>query len=552
MDHAPIIVALNLAAAAGLLIWAVRLVRTGFERAYGSNICLWMRRTTQNRVSAALTGITAATLLQSSTAVVLLMAGFMSSGALGTMSSLALVLGADLGSAIVVQVLNSRVAILEPVLLLVGVIFFLRSSRRTLRQIGRIFIGLALIFVSLDLIRIASAPVAEAEALQAITRYLAYDLITAFMVASIFAWFVHSSVAAILLFAMFTAHGILPLNAAFAMVLGANLGGAFIAFVLTLHADLSVRRVVIANLLLRGGGAIAGLMLVAQFEVGELAVGVSAEQQVLGLHLVFNFFLVILGLVFLSPVLRVVELMVANKQTSDGLAFERSALDQSVLDQPEHAFFCARREMVEMGNRVEAMLRECVGLFDVYDQRVADQLKEEHAQISRMATDVRVYLSNIQSADRKEEIGTRAFDLASNAVNIETGSDVIARKLVGLARRKFLEKTNFSDQGKAELLDFYDRVLRNIQQGIVVLMSDDVGVARAVVEQKETIRDLEQELEKQHLIRLREGQIASIETSAIHIDLLRSLKTLNSSFATLAYPLLTEAGELLDSRLASA
>ena len=552
MDHAPIIVALNLAAAAGLLIWAVRLVRTGFERAYGSNICLWMRRTTQNRVSAALTGITAATLLQSSTAVVLLMAGFMSSGALGTMSSLALVLGADLGSAIVVQVLNSRVAILEPVLLLVGVIFFLRSSRRTLRQIGRIFIGLALIFVSLDLIRIASAPVAEAEALQAITRYLAYDLITAFMVASIFAWFVHSSVAAILLFAMFTAHGILPLNAAFAMVLGANLGGAFIAFVLTLHADLSVRRVVIANLLLRGGGAIAGLMLVAQFEVGELAVGVSAEQQVLGLHLVFNFFLVILGLVFLSPVLRVVELMVPNKQTSDGLAFERSALDQSVLDQPEHAFFCARREMVEMGNRVEAMLRECVGLFDVYDQRVADQLKEEHAQISRMATDVRVYLSNIQSADRKEEIGTRAFDLASNAVNIETGSDVIARKLVGLARRKFLEKTNFSDQGKAELLDFYDRVLRNIQQGIVVLMSDDVGVARAVVEQKETIRDLEQELEKQHLIRLREGQIASIETSAIHIDLLRSLKTLNSSFATLAYPLLTEAGELLDSRLASA
>jgi len=552
MDHAPIIVALNLAAAAGLLIWAVRLVRTGFERAYGSNIRLWMRRTTQNRVSAALTGITAATLLQSSTAVVLLMAGFMSSGALGTMSSLALVLGADLGSAIVVQVLNSRVAILEPVLLLVGVIFFLRSSRRTLRQIGRIFIGLALIFVSLDLIRIASAPVAEAEALQAITRYLAYDLITAFMVASIFAWFVHSSVAAILLFAMFTAHGILPLNAAFAMVLGANLGGAFIAFVLTLHADLSVRRVVIANLLLRGGGAVAGLMFVAQFQVGELTMGVSAEQQVLGLHLVFNFFLVILGLVFLSPVLRVVELMVANKQTSDGLAFERSALDQSVLDQPEHAFFCARREMVEMGNRVEAMLRECVGLFDVYDQRVADQLKEEHAQISRMATDVRVYLSNIQSADRKEEIGTRAFDLASNAVNIETGSDVIARKLVGLARRKFLEKTNFSDQGKAELLDFYDRVLRNIQQGIVVLMSDDVGIARAVVEQKETIRDLEQELEKQHLIRLREGQIASIETSAIHIDLLRSLKTLNSSFATLAYPLLTEAGELLDSRLASA
>jgi len=552
MENSPIIIALNLAAAAGLLIWAVRLVRTGFERAYGNNIRLWMKRTTKNRVSASITGAAAAILLQSSTAVILLLAGFMSAGAIATRAGLALVLGADLGSAIAVQILNSKISVLEPILLLAGVTLFLRSSRRTFRQVGRILIGLALIFVSLDLIRLASQPVAEAQALQAITVYLSGDLITAFILAALFAWFVHSSVAAILLLAMFTAYGILPVDAAFAMVLGANLGGAFIAFVLTLRSELPVRRVVVGNLCLRGGGAFVGLFCIAQFQLSDLLHGLSDEQKVLGLHLLFNLSLVIIGLVLLRPVLRLIELAVPSRATFGGQSIHRSVLDQAVLNQPERAFSCARREMVEMGNRVEAMLRESMDLFDVFDQRVADGLRDEHTKIARMANDVRVYLSSVRSTDRKGAIGTRAFDLASNAVNIETGSDIIARKIISLARRKHLEKTNFSDQGKAELLDFYDRVLRNVQQGIVVLMSDDVDIARSLVEQKETVRDLEQELEKQHLIRLSDGQTASIETSAIHIDLLRSLKTLNSSFATLAYPLLTETGELLESRLSSA
>ena len=203
-----------------------------------------------------------------------------------------------------------------------------------------------------------------------------------------------------------------------------------------------------------------------------------------------------------------------------------------------------------MGNRVEVMLRDAMGLFVSYDDALAQRLRSEMQEISRMSLDVRVYLSGVRSNDPEEDTGTRAFDLSGVSVNLESGADMIARKMVDLARRKHAENVNFSDDGWRELSDFHDLVLRNVQHGITVLMSGDVGLARELVEQKEKIRDVEQMLERTHLKRLRQGLTESIETSAIHIDLLRALKMLNTSFAMIAYPLLKEHGELLESRLA--
>ncbi|MCG6882796.1 MAG: Na/Pi cotransporter family protein [Silicimonas sp.] len=550
MDGSPILILLNMAAAAALLIWAVRLVRTGFERAFGDQLRRWLRRSTSNRVMSAATGAVAAVLMQSSTAVAMLLAGFMSAGAIGAAAGLAIILGADLGSAIVVQILSSRIALLTPLLLLVGVIFFLRSSRRDLRQIGRILIGLALIFLSLDLIRETSQPLASSGGAKAAMLYLASDPISSFLLAAVFAWLVHSSVAAVLLFATLAQQGLLPLPAACAMVLGANLGGSVIAFVLTLSARVSVRRVVWANLALRGGGAALALLVLSRFDVAGLVPGASTAQQTLNVHLFFNLALLVVGLPLVGVLMSFFTNLLPDPSEAGGDGSKRSALDHGVQNQPRRAFACAQRELVEMANRIENMLREAFGLFDVYDEATRERLRADMKDIARMSLDLRVYLSGIRSDDPDEDTGTRAFDLSGVAVNLEAGADVIARKIAELARRKSEEHQNFSEQGWRELSDFHDSVLRNVQQGITVLMSEDVGLARELVEQKERIRDQEQVLERRHLKRLRQGLAESIETSAMHLELLRALKMLNTSFAMIAYPLLEQEGELLESRLA--
>lgn len=552
MDTSPILLVLNLAAAAALLIWSVRIVRTGFERAFGGQLRLWLRRSTDNRIRATTTGTLSAIFLQSATAVAILLAGFMAAGSVGSTAGLAIILGADLGSAIVAQILNSRIAVLTPLLLLVGVFLFLRSARSNMRQIGRILIGLALIFLSLDLIRDASIPIANSNAALSALNYLSVDLLTAFLLAAVFAWLVHSSVAAVLLFATLSAEGVLPLGAAFAMVLGANLGGAFIAFFLTLQADVTVRRVMTSNLILRGGGAGLTLFLLYQLEGAKLIPGAIPVQQVLNLHLIFNLGLLVICLPSLGLVIRLSKMVITDDSTSDTDSSHRSALDSSVLNQPERAFNCAQRELVEMGNRIEIMIRDSMLLFTTYDDIVAQRLKKEKVEIDRMALDLRMYLAGVKSGNPKLDTGTRAFDLSGVAVNIEAAADTITRKIVVLAKRKQSENVNFSNDGWQELSDFYDRVLRNVQHGIAVLMTEDGGAARELVQQKELIRKIEKQLERAHLMRLRAGATETIETSSIHLDLLRALKMLNTAFTTIAYPLLKESGELLDSRLSNA
>ena len=549
LENSPIVIILNLAAAAALLIWAVRLVRTSFERAFSSQMRQWLKLTTGNRLTAAMTGVGISVMLQSSTAVALLLASFMPASAMSVSMGLAIILGADLGSAIVVQILSSRISLLTPLLLLSGVFFFMRTNRKVLRQIGRILIGLSLIFVSLGMISEASAPLANNAAIKNIFIYLSDDLLTGFVLAAFLAWMMHSSIAAVLLFATLAANGVLPLNAAFAMTLGANLGGSFIAVFLTLKSDINIRKVVLANLLLRGGGALVALGLIHEFDIINHIYGATSQLKVLNFHLFFNAAVLLAGIILLTPASGFVAILLPEKQDAEELSM-RSVLDLSVQNEPARAFACVRRELVDIGNRIENMLRDAMDLFENYDENIAERLLAEQRNIAKNAFDLRVYLSGIRSDDPTEDTGTRAFDFAGTATNLESGADAIGRKIVTLAKRMHHDRTHFSEDGRHELMDFYDKVLRNIQQGILVLMNEDVETARELVAQKEMIRELNQKLERKHLTRLRQGLTETIETSAIHIDLLRSLKVLNTGFAMIAYPLLREHGALLKSRLA--
>jgi phosphate:Na+ symporter len=551
MESTPVLFVVNMAAAAALLIWAVRLVRTGFERALGAKLRLWLRRSTSNRLAAAGSGAATAVLMQSSTAVAVLMAGFVSTGAIGSVAGLAIMLGADLGSAIVALVLNSKLAVVTPLLLLAGVMIFLRSSARRVRQAGRILIGLSLIFLSLDLIREASQPLTDLAGAEAAMRYLARDALFAFVLAALFAWLVHSSVAAVLLFATLAAQGLLPPEATVSMVLGANLGGSVIAVILTLKAEAAVRRVVWCNLLLRGGGAAVLLSLLTGYGLPDIGLARDAGQQALYLHLAFNLVLLLIGLPLVGPLMRIAALLVPDAPRASERSDWRSALDPSVQNQPRRAFACAQRELVEMGHRIEIMLRETIALFEHFDEATASKQRGELRALTQMSLDIRTYLSRVRSHDPQEDTGNRAFELSGIAVNLEAGADVVARKMVDLARAKDSETLQFSEEGWRELCDFHDVVLRNVQHGISVLMSEDIGLARELVEQKERVRDLEQSLQRKHLKRLRKGQAETFDTSAIHLDLLRALKMLNTSFAMIAYPVLEDRGELLESRLAT-
>lgn len=545
-----ILLVLQIAGAAALLIWSVRLVRTGVERAFTVQLRLLLRRSASGRLAAATTGTLAAVFLQSSTAVAILVSNFVSKGSIPTLVGLAMLLGADVGSAVVAQILLLRPSFLISLLLVAGVGLFLRGGHRPTRQVGRILIGLALIFTSLDMIRAATGPLIDSPATVAAMQYLGGDVLTSFVLGAVFAWAVHSSVAAVLLFVTLVAQGLLPVSGAAALVLGANLGGAFIAFVLTLPAPLAARQMVVANLALRGGGAALVLAALAALDLPLSWLGAQEARQVINLHLLFNVALALASLPVLGVLAALAEAVLPERKDTAADLDRPSALDDTTLARPAQALTCVAREVLRMGETVETMLRAAGPLIEQWDEPTARAIREKDKTIRNMHVDIKAFLARLNRTELNDAESRQSGDLATIAFNLEAASDAIARNFVDLAQRLHRDGVSFSQKGAEEINDFHDRVLTNAQLALNVLMTQDPEAARELVTAKERVRNVERRLQRQHLTRLREGVAESFETSGIHQETLRVLKLVNTSFSMIGYPILSQTGDLLSSRLA--
>lgn len=540
---------LNVAGAAALLIYAVRLVRTGVERAFAPQLRRWLRASANNRLVAAGSGAMVALLMQSATAVAVLAAGFVSAGAIPVAVGLAMLLGADVGSAVVVQALVLRPAWLAPLLLLAGVATFLRSEERPGRQIGRILIGLALIFVALDMIAAASEPIRDFTGLRAVAQYLQGDPVSAFALGALLAWAVHSSVAAVLLIMVFASQQILTVPLAAALVLGANLGGSFIAVTLTLGAAAGARQMVWANVLVRGGGAAAFLAALTTSEHDWNWLGASPGQQVINLHLLFNLSVAAAGLALIPALLFVLSRAIREPGEGPTDGERRSALDPAALEKPPLALACATREVLHMGETVESMLRSIVPLFAEWEKGAEESITAAEARLDRMNEAIKAYMAQLDDQPANAAIGKGAGDLVEQAAQFEAAGDSVVRIAFGLARKLGAEGLKFSTEGRRELVDFHHEVLANAQAALHVLMTRDPAAARELVAQKENARRREQILQQAHMERLRQGNSESAATSNIHQEVLRELKQINTCFVMVAYPILTETGDLLETRL---
>ncbi|WP_299767884.1 Na/Pi cotransporter family protein [uncultured Tateyamaria sp.] len=543
-----IFLAAQLAAAVALLLWSVNLIRTGVERAFMPELKRWLRALSGSPISAASGGIVSAMVVQSATAVALIGAGFAVSGMLAVPAALALILGADLGSALMAQVLFLPVQAAVPFALLAGILTFFRARQRKTKQVGRILIGFALVLMSLQMIRMATTPIGESEIVQLIAAYLHGDLVSAFVIAAILAWVMHSSLAAVLTFASFAATGLVSPAVAAALVIGANLGGAVIPLVLLSGAERPARIVAIGNLAARGGVTLAFLaaLVLGAFQP---AIGfVPAGQLAILTHILLNFVMLLVALPCVSMLIRLGEALVPSR--SHTTADTVSALDTTTLDHAPLALACAQRELLSMAETVQTILVPVMKQFRSWNPDMARQIDLCEDKIDQMHFETKIYISHLRERDLTEAEQKKTLEIVATANSLEEAGDRIAVNLAALARNMRDSALSFSDEGLQDLEHFHDQVVTNGQLALQVLTTGDAEAARQLVAEKDRIRVEELRLQERHLKRLQLGKTASIETTNIHQDVLRLLKQVNAALSYVAYPIAEETGDLLGSRLA--
>ncbi|MGJ8569345.1 MAG: Na/Pi cotransporter family protein [Hoeflea sp.] len=538
-----------------LLLWAVRMVRTGVERAHGARLREALRGARGGTAQMALVGMILAAVLQSSTAVGILAAGFVSSGILTVPTGIAALLGADLGSALVVKILSFDLSGLIPLLLLVGATMFLKFEARTVRQSGRIVLGIAFILLSLQMVGQATEPLRDSSLLPGLLGYLRGDPLTSFLVAAVIAWVVHSSVATVLLFVSFASSGMLPLEVAVPMVLGANLGGGIIAVWLTRGMELEARRIPLGNLIFRGVAAVLLLTVTQIIELPIALLGTTEPVQLVNFHLAFNLALVLLALPFVRPMDRLVQLLLPDRAVETGgdeLAPIVSMLDRTSVGIPTVALASTKRELLRMGETVAAMYHPVMELMDGGNLEKIASVRALDDQVNRKHTDIKLFIAEMNRGNLTEREAKLGAGLTDFSITLEHIGDIIAKSLLTLAETRARQNLRFSPEGWLEMCNLHSRVEANLQLALNVLISGDVESARQLVKEKEVMRKLARDSHDRHLQRLCNSHSASIDTSDIHLEIVRALKEINSLLVTVAYPILTESGHLLESRLAQA
>lgn len=541
----------NLLGAIALLLWSTRLVKTGVLRAFGERLRSALGRTTANRLSAFSLGALVTMALQSSTATALLLTSFASRNLIGLVPALAVMLGADLGSTLVVQVLSFDLKALVPVLLIGGVAAFMLSDRANLRQIGRIMIGLALMVMSLGMIVAASSVLRENSILVLVLSRLADEPILAMLLAALLTWLLHSSIAMLLLIISLAASAVISLPLALVLMLGANVGAGLIPLGLAWRESDLARRILLGNLAFRLIGAIVALLFMPALMRILSLIDLPPGQLIAAAHTGFN---LALALAFL-PCLGGAAIMLGNL-VPDRIATEASPsrplhLDETLLDQPALALGAASREVMRLAERVETMLRDIIHTFSDTDDTRRQAIRKIDDEVDALQEAVKLYLTRLTRQPLSEADARRAFDLILFTTNLEHVGDIIDKNLLELAAKRQRYGVSFSEEGWAELTAFHARVLKQMTLAMTVFMTKDVAMARELMNEKDQIRLAEKTATEQHLARLRQGTAASIETSALHLDMLRDMKRINAHIVSVALPILEASGEMRETRLRS-
>jgi phosphate:Na+ symporter len=536
------LVLLDLMGGVALLLWGLHMVQTGILRAFGPHLRRFLSKALGNRLSAFAAGLGLTAVLQSSTATGLMTASFAAEGVVALVPALAIMLGSNVGTTLIVQILSFNIAAAAPVFFILGLVSFRAGGKTQIKDLGRVSIGLGLMLLSLHILLDTLAPAENAPAVRGLLGVITGDPVLCVLIGAVLTWAAHSSVATVLLFMSLAYSQFITAPAALALVLGANLGSAINPVVEGgRRGDLSSYRLPVGNLFNRLIGVAITLPLLSPIAAWLQGFEPNMSKMTAEFHMAFNVTLAIGFIGLLGPQAWLLEKMFPKRPVATNPNAPRY-LDENALETPSLALTDAARETLHMGDLVETMLRNIMEALMTGNRVLVSEVSRMDNAVDRLDEAIKLYVTELTRGSLEDREGARAMEIIAFTINLEHIGDIIDKNLSELAAKKIKRGLQFSSEGAAELGAFHKRIVESLRIAFGVFMSGDVNEARRLIAEKTQLRNIELDAAEQHLRRLREGRPETLETTSLHLDVLRDLKRIHSHICSVAYPVLESAG----------
>ncbi|MEK7851632.1 MAG: Na/Pi cotransporter family protein [Deltaproteobacteria bacterium] len=352
----------------------------------------------------------------------------------------------------------------------------------------------------------------------------------------IFTALIHNSAATIGIALAFSLQGLITLEGAIPIIFGANIGTCATAIISSIGATFEARQVAVAHVMFK----VIGVAIFYPF-IGPLTkvVAHSASdlpRQIANAHTFFNIAITAIFLPIAGTMAKLVQRLVPESGAEE--RFSTRYLDERVLSSPSLALGQATREALRMADIVQDMFRGSIEVFKSDDIKLAERLEERDDDVDLLDREIKLYLTRLSQESMEEGLSRRQIQVISFINDMENIGDIIDKNLMELAKKKISKGLSFSKDGLRDICDLHREVMENFDLAISAFTSGDEELARKLIRHKAGIGEMERELKQAHIQRLQMGLRESIDTSAIHLDVLSNLKRINSHICNIAYTML--------------
>lgn len=524
----------------GFFIYGLRLLQEGLGVLLADRLRFLIVHVTQSRIRSFISGIVMTFIFQSSQAVNITLIGFANVSLLTLRQAIPMSLGADLGTALLVFLLavcaQADISGFAIMTLALGLLANIVLPKRRFGNYLKCFLGFGFVLFGLTSLSGVNEAVKESKLIQEILLSLSSEPIFACLLAAAMSAMLQSSAVVLGLLISLSTSGLLSLSAAIPLVAGANVGGIFSPVIASFRSNIDGRRVAFLHACFKVTGAFVLVLFhdsVAMF-IHELSESVTF--QIAYAHIGLNLFVALLYYPLTERMAHVAKRVI--REHPKDKRFEPKYLDLRVIQTPLVAFANVHREILRMTEIAQEMFSHVLTPFYEQSMETTEYIDQLDDKIDLLNREIKLYLAKLNQAELSDAEGKRQIELMMLTSSIEGVGDVISNDFMKLAEKKRRLGFQFSQEGWEEIKDYHKKVMDNFQLAVTCLATGDEALGKQALKNKKFLAQYEQELGQKHLLRLHRGHKESIDTSALHLDLLSNLRRVNSVVCKMAYPVI--------------
>ncbi len=546
-----IVLVIGLIGGLGLFLLGMKMLSDGMQQAAGNNMRTLLSKLTHNRFLAVSVGAFVTMIIQSSSATSVMLVSFVQSGLMTFAQTLGIILGADIGTTITAQLIAFKLT--DYSLLMVGIGFVIQffSKKDNIRNIGKTILGFGILFFGMHIMSESMYPLRSYEPFIESLLKLENPLL-GILIGTVFTALIQSSSAFVGILIVLSTQGLLSLEAAIPLLLGANLGTAITAILASINTNREARKVALAHTVFKIIGVLLFFWWIPFF--AQVIVTISPKgtpglaeiphlaevlpRQIANAHTLFNVALTITMLPFTKAFARFVDKIFPYHTAPVKEVFKLKFLDERNIPTPALALNLAKQEVIRMGYNTREMVSDIVLPFFTKDTTVIKNIESKEKKVDFLRDEINSYIMKITRKDIPEDRIQEAFQIMYTVKEFEQIADIISKSLIKKALEWTESKLEFSSEGKQELMDYHQRTLKQINRAIEVFRQVNLQKAQEMKEKYKKYRSLAIEMERHHYSRLKNDVVKSIESSEVHLELMSSLKVITSHATNIARILL--------------